>query len=319
MGDRKFRLSGADLDRAFDNDEFALAWQPKVDVATGRVLGAEAFVRWQHPRHGLLLPGLFLALVEAEGRVPDLAGFVFNDGLAAARRWMAEGRDWTLSLNVGPETVTASDFTEALAALLQDYGVEPARLVIELPERAIVGELARLSEALGEVRRLGVHVALDGGGIVPADLDTLPAMPFTAVKIGGPASIRLAQRLGPDGRGAIATRLRQARRQGLEAVAVGVEDEATMAGLAAIGFTAAQGIWIHPPMTLDDLLGWDGTWARHDGRAHRHPAPAPAPAAAPEPVDAAAPAEAPTALAHRPSGLKPRRPAVATGNLQQAS
>ena len=112
------------------------------------------------------------------------------------------------------------------------------------------------------MRAIGVHVALDGGGIVPVDLSRFEPMPFTSIKVGGPASIRLAQRLGSKGKGAIAARLRFAQQHSLEAVAVGAEEEATMAGLAEVGFTAAQGIWIQKPLTLDELLAWNGTWAR---------------------------------------------------------
>jgi hypothetical protein len=104
-------------------------------------------------------------------------------------------------------------------------------------------------------------------------------MPFTSIKVGGPASIRLAQRLGLKGKGAIAARLRFAHQHKLEAVAVGAEDEATMSGLAEVGFTAAQGIWIQKPMPLDDLLKWNGNWAR--GRVSMEPVPvAPARSAA---------------------------------------
>jgi EAL domain-containing protein (putative c-di-GMP-specific phosphodiesterase class I) len=275
MSDRAFRLSPSDIDLAFQRNEFRVVFQAKVDLASERMTGAEVFVRWQHPQYGLLPPGLFLDFVEAQGRMPDLTGFVFHAALDGARRWKAQGKDWQVSINVAPGTVTSKGFCEGLQRLLQEYGVEADRVIIEVPERAIAQEPETLCEALLEVREMGVHVALDGGGIVPVDLQHFVPLPFTSIKVGGPASIRLAQRLGLRGKGAIAARLRFAHQHNLEAVAVGAEDEATMAGLAEVGFTAAQGIWIQKPMPLDDLLKWNGTWAR--GRVSMDPMPVAAP------------------------------------------
>jgi EAL domain-containing protein (putative c-di-GMP-specific phosphodiesterase class I) len=269
MSDRTFRLQPSDIDQAFERNEFCVVFQPKVDLASERMTGAEVFVRWQHPQYGLLPPGLFLDFVEANGRMPDLTGFVFHAALEGARRWKAQGKDWTVSINVAPGTVTSQGFADGLGRLLKDFGLEPQRVIIEVPERAIAQEPEVLCESLLEVREMGVHVALDGGGIVPVDLSHFVPLPFTSVKVGGPASIRLAQRLGLRGKGAIAARLRFAHQYKLEAVAVGAEDEATMAGLADIGFTAAQGIWIQKPMPLEDLLTWNGVWAR--GRVSMEP------------------------------------------------
>jgi EAL domain-containing protein (putative c-di-GMP-specific phosphodiesterase class I) len=262
MSDKSFRLDPSDIDRAFQRNEFCVVFQPKVDLASQRMTGAEVFVRWQHPQYGLLPPGLFLEFIEANGRMADMTGFVFRAALEGAQRWKAMGRDWAVSINVAPGTVTSDGFAEGLERLIIEYGLDAKRVIIEVPERAVAQEPEALCEALLQVRAVGVHVALDGGGIVPVDLAQFVPMPFTSIKVGGPASIRLAQRLGLKGKGAIAARLRYARQYNLEAVAVGAEEEATMAGLAEVGFTAAQGIWIQKPMPLDDLLSWNGTWAR---------------------------------------------------------
>lgn len=262
MSDKSFRLDPSDIDRAFQRNEFHVVFQPTVDLSSERMTGAEVFVRWQHPQYGLLPPGLFLDFVEAQGRMADMTGFVFHAALDGARRWTKQGKDWSVSINVAPGTVTASGFAHGLELLLNEYKLDAGRVIIEVPERAVAQEPEALCEALLEVRKLGVHVALDGGGIVPVDLSQFEPMPFTSIKVGGPASIRLAQRLGVKGKGAIAGRLRFARQFQLQAVAVGAEDEATMAGLAAVGFTAAQGVWIQKPLSLDELLAWDGNWAR---------------------------------------------------------
>ncbi len=262
MSDKSFRLAPSDIDAAFERNEFLIVFQPKVDLASERMTGAEVFVRWNHPQYGLLPPGLFLDFIEAQGRMADMTAFVFHAALQGAKKWKEKGHDWAVSINVAPGTVTAPGFAHGLQMLINEYGLEPERVIVEVPERAVAQEPEMLCESLLEVRHIGCHVALDGGGIVPVDLSQFVPMPFTSIKVGGPASIRLAQRLGLKGKGAIAGRLRFAHQYELEAVAVGAEDEATMAGLAAIGFTAAQGVWIQKPLTLNELLEWDGAWAR---------------------------------------------------------
>jgi len=265
MSDRTFRLAPSDIDQAFERNEFRVVFQPKVDLATKQVTGAEVFIRWQHPAYGLLPPGLFLEFIESQGRMQKLTEFVFHEALKAAARWHKLGREWSVSVNVSPRDLVSENFAGGLAALIAEYGLKPEHVVVEVPERALAQDPDALSVALVAVRETGVQVALDGGGIVPVDLNQFQPMPFTSIKVGGTATIRLAQRLGLKGAGAIAARLRFARQYGLEAVAVGAEDEAMMKGLEHVGFTAAQGIWVQKPLSLDDLLAWDGTWARGNG------------------------------------------------------
>ncbi len=317
MSDKSFRLDPSDIDRAFQRNEFLVVFQPTVDLSSERMTGAEVFVRWQHPQYGLLPPGLFLDFIEAQGRMADMTGFVFHAALDGARKWTSQGRDWCVSINVAPGTVTAPGFAHGLRQLLNEYRLDAGKVIVEVPERAVAQEPEALCEALLEVRKLGVHVALDGGGIVPVDLAQFVPMPFTSIKVGGPASIRLAQRLGMKGKGAIAARLRFARQYNLEAVAVGAEDEATMAGLAGVGFTGAQGVWIQKPMSLDELLAWDGTWAR--GMAVMDAVPV-APRAVVQPQAAARP-QMPAPVATAPQGpmfVKPTAPAVTKEDMQRA-
>lgn len=262
MSDKSFRLAPSDIDLAFQREEFSLVFQPKVDLATSRMSGAEAFVRWQHPQYGLLPPGLFLEFIESHGRMQELTSFVFSTALAAAQTWASHGKDWVISINVAPGTVTATDFCQGLSEMILRHHLKPQNIIIEIPERAVAQEPETICEALNAVRALGVQIALDGGGIVPVDLSHFDPMPFTSIKVRGPASIRLAQRLGLKGKGAIAARMRYAKQFNLEAVAVGAEDEPTMAGLAEVGFTSAQGIWIQKPLSSSELLAWDGKWAR---------------------------------------------------------
>lgn len=260
-----FRFTAADLRQAFEQDEFHLVFQPKADLLHGGVTGVEAFVRWRHPALGVLPPGLFLDAIEQEGLAADLTYFVLAKGMMAAAAWRAAGRNWALSVNVSPADLTDEEFSLNARELARSYGVPCAAIVIECPERALTGDAETILATLDDLRASGFQVALDGGGVVPVDLSKFEPVPFTSIKVGGQAMLRLAERLGLSGTGAISSRLRFARAAGLETVAVGAESEATLARLKACGFTAAQGIWIQRPMPFEDLMAWTGEWARESG------------------------------------------------------
>jgi hypothetical protein len=146
------------------------------------------------------------------------------------------------------------------------------------------------------LRVAGFQVALDGGGVVPVDLSRYQPVPFTSIKVGGQAMLRLAERLGLAGAGAISARLRFARAEGLETVAVGAESEGTLARLKACGFTAAQGIWVQRPLPFEELMAWNGEWARESGQ-QKFALEKPLAVAAAVPVE---PPPAPTLAAEKP-------------------
>lgn len=261
---RTFRLTQSDIDAAFEGNQFRLVYQPKVDLASQEVTGVEVFVRWQHPQMGVLPPGLFLDFMEAQERMADLTQWVLDESLKAAGQWRRQGHDWAVSINVAPVDLMREDFVNSVLAYASAHGVSRSGIVIEVPERALAQEPEAMLVALDELSESGVQVALDGGGIVPINLNSFESAPFHSIKVGGQAMLRLAERLGVNGAGAISARLRYARANGLEAVAVGAETEQTIHRLREVGFTAVQGIWIQRPLPLADLLQWDGRWAKGD-------------------------------------------------------
>jgi EAL domain-containing protein (putative c-di-GMP-specific phosphodiesterase class I) len=298
----QFRFVAADLLAAFERDEFHLVFQPKADLATQEITGVEAFVRWHHPKLGVLPPGLFLDFVESEGRASDLTYFVLAKGIMAAAAWRRAGRNWALSVNVSPADLMDEEFCNNVRELARAHDVPCGAIVIEAPERALSDDAETILATLDDLRAAGFQVALDGGGIVPVDLNRYQPVPFTSIKVGGQAMLRLAERLGLSGAGAISQRLRFARAEGLEAVAVGAESESTLARLKACGFTAAQGIWIQRPLPFDALMEWTGAWARESG-VRQFALEKPLAVAAAVPAEPPPPALAPP----QPEPAKPKR------------
>lgn len=272
MHQRTFRLSGADLDRAFAERRFVILYQPQVSLVTGEVVAAEAFVRWNHPTFGLMAPGLFLDFVEAEGRQNELTAYVLGEALTTAKAWQLMGRTWRVSVNVSGADIGAPDFPEFVAASLADVDLPADRLVIEAPEAPLGSGDPRLAANLQRLRAIGCGVALDSGGALPLDAAELSPCPFTEIKIGGSAIIRFARHVQRASVGRISRRLAFARRNGLAAIAVGVEDEVTLEALKKIGFSAVQGAYVQRPVAAADLDHWDGNWRRETMHA---PYPAP--------------------------------------------
>ncbi len=262
MHQRTFRLSPADLDRAFAERRFVVLYQPQVSLTTGEVVAAEAFVRWNHPAFGLMAPGLFLDFIESQGRQNELTAYVLGEALATAKAWQLMGRNWRVSVNVSGADIGAPDFAEFVSACLSEVDLPPERLVIEAPESPLGAGDPRLAANLQFLRALGCGIALDSGGALPLDAAELSPCPFTEIKIGGSAIIRFARHVQRASVGRISRRLAFARRNGLTAIAVGVEDEVTLEALKNIGFGAAQGAYVQRPVAAADLDHWDGNWRR---------------------------------------------------------
>lgn len=258
---KSLTLAKSDIDRAFAQNEFAIVLQPQVEVDGGSVVAAEAFVRWNHPSFGVMTPQLFLPFVEAHGESARLLDAVVRRALEAVSAFQNAGYDWRVSVNLGASELEAGTAPEIVLNALNDMGADPASLVLEAPEAALVASNSIVHAALERLRLFGCGVALDSGAALPLEAaETSPEL-FTEIKIGGPSIMRFAEISRKVDGGRIARRLAFARKHGLRSVAVGVEQEKTLAALVKLGFSAIQGAFIAKPSSLDTLLGWDGSWA----------------------------------------------------------
>ena len=259
MYSSSFRLTNRDIDLAFEARHLFLVCQPKIALATGEGLGAEAYIRWNHPDYGLLPPGLFLSFFERRERSGELTRYVASAAADVLAEWTAaadaEKSAWPISINLGAADLADKRLPGDLDGILGERGLDPSRLILEVPEGAFVrhGEVA--AQIIGELRRLGFSTALDGGGavIVPAEL--LRRDCFGEVKIGGAAIIQFASRLRHAGLGFVGRRVALAASRGLEQRRRrrGCNDACGPPGL---GFTAAQGAHICRPLAPADLAGW---------------------------------------------------------------
>ena len=263
----------ADLRGAIARDELVLHYQPKVDLATGRVARVEALVRWQHPRRGLLPPAQFIPLAEQTGLMGPLTLWVLGEALRQCARWRRAGLALGVNVNLSMANLHDPALPEAVAGLLQAHGVAPADLRLEVTESAMAADMTRTIATLERLATLGVHIAVDDYGTGYSSLAYLKRLPVDELKI----DKGFVRHLATDETDATIVRstIGLGHNLGLRVVAEGVEDHATLELLRVMGADAVQGYYVSRPLPPDDLERWaraDGaSWAARLGQREDEP------------------------------------------------
>lgn len=254
------KLHSADeLRTALGNGELLNYFQPKVEPATGRVMGVETLVRWQHPDDGMVLPSEFIGLAEAHGLIDELTRVVLTGALAQAKIWQDTGLDLQLAVNVSIDNLASPDFADFVAGLAAKAGVAPRNIVLEVSESHIpMNDMSVPLETLTRLRMKRFRLSIDEFGTGHSSLVQLRGIPFDELKIDqsfvhGAWSNKTVQ-AKYDASMAIAKQL------DMEVVAVGVEDENDWNNLRRTGCNFAQGYFIAKPMPAAELPDWIKSW-----------------------------------------------------------
>jgi len=166
---KSMTLTKDDIDRAFAEREFKIVLQPQVNIADGAVTAAEAFVRWDHPRLGMMTPQLFLPAIDAHGESPRLLDTVVRLALGSASAFRMTGYDWRVSINLGAADLQTGVAPDVIAAALQGSRATAADLIVEAPESALIDGGRAVQATLERLRAMGCRVALDSGAGLPAE------------------------------------------------------------------------------------------------------------------------------------------------------
>lgn len=247
-----------DLHRALDlgPDEpaqLAMHYQPKIDLETGRTVGHEALMRWNHPTRGILMPGTFITLAEQSGLIHDVTRFALRECVAQLARWRAEGSAAPVAVNLSAHDVATAHVVDVIEELLAQTGVPAELLEVEITETALVADRSRVVPVLERLGALGVRVAIDDFGIGNTSISQLRDLPVDALKIDRLFVADLAEG-GRDGSEVVVQAMVDlAHSFELRVIAEGVEDKPTAAILRRLGVDEAQGYLYAPALPADEV------------------------------------------------------------------
>lgn len=260
--DRKAQIHRQMVDRlhlALHQQEFCLFYQPKVDLKTGDIVGAEALIRWQHPERGLLSPAEFLAHVEGSSMDHPLGVWVINTALHQAALWMRQGHPVKVSVNIGAHHLMWPGFVDDLrTALARHPGVAAHQLELEVLESAALGDMDHAVDVLNQCHALGVGLALDDFGTGYSSLTYLRKLPIDTLKID--QSFVRDMLSDAEDYGIVECVVRLAEALHRHVIAEGVETLEHGAALMQLGCHWAQGYGIARPMPAADFLTWSAQW-----------------------------------------------------------
>ena len=245
--------------QAMLNQEFVLFYQPKVNMRTGKVIGVEALIRWQHPQKGLLAPGAFLPIIENHVLSIELGEWVVATGLSQIVQWKEMGLALPVSVNVGALQLQQSNFSERLARLLNIHPESIAPfLELEVLETSALGDIAQISNVIHTCQALGVSFALDDFGTGYSSLSYLKQLPANMLKIDQSFVRDMLEDEGDLNiiKGVIGL----AKAFNRNVIAEGVETIAHGNMLLSLGCELAQGYGIARPMPAKDIPAWIQTW-----------------------------------------------------------
>lgn len=249
----------ARIDAALSNGEIYLAYQPKVFVPTGELIGVEALVRWRDPVKGLIPPDHFIRQCENAGRMNHLTQHVLREACETGNAFDDAGLKLPIAVNISATLVHERGIVTMVRDVLEATGFDPHRLTLEITETYRISNFEQASEVLRELASLGAKLSMDDFGVGAASLEALLRLPFSELKID-----RLFTQFIKDDEkaaGIVRNILNLGKDLRIIVVAEGIEDEATLTQLRDLGCVVAQGFGICRPVSFDEILKFQGVRA----------------------------------------------------------
>jgi EAL domain-containing protein (putative c-di-GMP-specific phosphodiesterase class I)/GGDEF domain-containing protein len=250
---RRLSLMG-DLLKAIDSDELMLFLQPQVNLATGKVVGAEALLRWKHDTHGFVPPDEFIPLSEQSGIIRPLTSWVFDKALQFDNNLQSLGHDIRLSINISVKNIAEENFFKSKLDKLEQNGVSPERIVFEMTESIMMDDIDMSLAALQELNELGIKLSIDDFGTGHSSLSYLSQLPVHELKIDRSFVSGMLEQ--PHNQKIVEMTINLAHTLGLCVVAEGIEDEPTLSHLKSLNCDVGQGYHIGRPMPYDEFVDW---------------------------------------------------------------
>ena len=244
-----------DLRQAIARDELELYFQPKADVRSERVVHAEALVRWNHPRHGVMRPDEFIPLAEQSGKIGLITKWVIRKAIAQCAEWRREGLELAVAVNLSALDLFDSELPIFISGLLSEARLPPASIVLEITESAVMKDAAFAQKMLADLKRRGVCLAIDDFGTGYSSLAHLKRLPVDELKIDKSFVLNLSEAAADD-LVIVRSTIELGHNMGLVVIAEGVETAESWAILKRLGCDMAQGYYMSKPLPAEAFKAW---------------------------------------------------------------
>ena len=234
--------------------QFESFFQPKVEMATGRTIGAEALARWRHPKHGVVGPNGFINLLEQSRNIDELTFTILEEAVKACYAWRKGGLELTVSVNLSLVSLADTTLADRVLQIVRSSGLGPGDVILEIMETVAMTEVAAALENLARLRMRGFGLSVDDYGTGFSSLRQLTRVPFTEIKIDQEFVTGCAT--NPSSRTIVESSVEMARRLGITSVAEGVETQEDWDVLKAAGCDVAQGYFIAKPLDRESFLAF---------------------------------------------------------------
>ena len=243
-----------DIEEALHNREFAVYYQPKLSLHTGKPVGAEALLRWNHTTRGFISPSVFIPIIEASGFIKPITGWIINSVLRHSSRWTEKWGPLSVSANITPELIFKLDLKNFVTNALNLWGSDNITLILEIIERSFVEDTETCFAILKELQLMGVHISIDDFGTGYSSLAYFKLLPINELKI----DQSFVSDLVKDKANAklIQLMIELGHNFDLKIVAEGIEDKATFDTLAAMGCDVGQGYYMAKAMPEKEFENW---------------------------------------------------------------
>lgn len=253
------KVYGADEVRdAIVNGELVNYYQPKVELASGKVVGVESLIRWRHPQDGIVLPEQFISVAEEHGLIDDLTRTVVDEAFAQAKTWQDSGLCLRMALNISMDNLATLAFADYVIAAASSAGIAPDGIILEVTESRLMKDLSAPLEILTRLCLKRFSLSIDDFGTGHSSLTQLRDIPFDELKVDqgfvhGAASNDTLRAI-------CCASLSLAQQMGMKTVAEGVEDQDDWDFLRTTGCHLAQGYFIAKPMPAGEIPDWINAW-----------------------------------------------------------
>lgn len=251
-----------ELNEALNQNSIELYYQPKIDLASGNPTHAEALARWTSPTRGPVSPAVFIPIIEKIGRTDDLTKWAINTALRQLKEWPKLWGDISVAVNITPALVETPDLLTYVNSALSIWGVEPARLTLEVTEESIIHNVEKCFENLSNIKSQGVKISIDDFGTGYSSMSHFKNIPADELKIDQSFVTHMLENQADQNITTVVTDL--AHKFGLSVVAEGVETKALLQALIAIGCDYAQGYHFSRPLPQNQFIQWLNNYKSSD-------------------------------------------------------